>query len=173
MKRGFSLIELLIVIVIIGVVYTLAVTKLKSVGEDKQSPSFLNLKEYLGTYIKTDGDNASLVCLDDCKECLVLVDGVKVDTIESFFDASVERYRYSDYEGAVELAEAVYFNEDGVQEDVCFSFSLQRNKVAQQMIVVYKDKAYDYTSFFSKTKEYESLGDFRDAKEEAYQRVMQ
>jgi len=173
LRRAFSLIELLIVIVIVGVIYTLAITRLSSVGEEKKSPSFLNLKEYLSSYLKEGDNEVRLLCLDDCSECFVFVDGEKREEIESFLDPSVERYRYDFLEGVVNLGDEVYFNDDRVQEDVCFSFSMQRNKVSEQMIVVYKDKAYDYTTFFTPTKEYNSIEDIIDAKEALRQEVMQ
>ena len=171
MKRAFSLIELLIVIVIVGVVYTLAVSKLQSVGEEKLSPSLLTLKEYLSTFFKEDVHQVKLVCLDECSECLVLVDGREHTKMDAFFDESIEVYRFDPLYGAVEIEKGVYFNEDDVQEDLYFSFSLSSKKVAQQMIVVYKEKAYDYTNYFEPTKVYDSLSELIDAKEQEFQEV--
>ncbi|MEA1983230.1 MAG: prepilin-type N-terminal cleavage/methylation domain-containing protein, partial [Campylobacterota bacterium] len=159
MKKAFSLIELMIVIVIIGVIYTIAVSKLQTVGEEKVSPSFLNLKEYLGSFIKDDVKSARLLCLDDCSDCDIYADGEKVKTIESFFDESVEVYRYDVLQGLVEKKKPVFFNEEDVQESVCFSFEVYKNSVAEQLIVSFEERAYDYTSYFEKTPRYDSLED--------------
>ena len=161
----------MIVIVIIGLVYTLAITKLKSVSEEKVEPNFVNLKEYLGSFIKEDAKSARVVCLDDCSECSVYVDGVKKETFESFFDESVAIYRYDFLQGAVKKQDAVYFNDENVQESVCFSFSMYKNNISEQVIVTYKEKAYDYTTYFEKTPMYDSLEDLVEAKEIKVQEV--
>lgn len=161
----------MIVIVIIGLVYTLAITKLKTVSEEKIRPNFVNLKEYLGSFIKEDVKSARVVCLDDCSECSVYVDGVKSETFESFFDESVAIYRYDFLQGVVKKQEAVYFNEEDVQESVCFSFKMYKNNISEQLIVTYKEKAYDYTTYFDKTPVYDSLEDLEDAKESMAQEV--
>lgn len=165
--------ELMIVIVIIGVVYTLAVTKLKSVGEEKMMPSLANLKEYLDTYMEEGATTVRLLCLDDCSECSIYMDGTKVKTIESFFDESVEVYRYDTLQGLVERQKPVFFNEEDVQESVCFSFKSYKNRVSEQIIVAYKERAYDYSSYFEGTQVYDSLDDLVEDKERRVQEVMQ
>ncbi|WP_207561977.1 prepilin-type N-terminal cleavage/methylation domain-containing protein [Sulfurimonas aquatica] len=173
MKKAFSLIELMIVIVIIGVVYTLAITKLKSVSEQKMSPSLSNLKEYLLSYVKDDVSKVRLLCLDDCSECRVYVDDKKVESLKSFFDESIEVYYYDALQGATEVKPRVFFNEEDVQESVCFSFDVGKNLVADQLIVVYEEKAYDYSSYFQKTIVYDSIEELVSAKREFTSEIMQ
>lgn len=164
--------ELMIVIVIIGVIYTLAVSKLQHVAEQKQVPSFLNLKEYLLSYIKEDAQDVRLLCLDDCEKCYVYVDGVsQEEAIEPFFDSSVEVYRYDFSQGLVQLQDAVFFNEEGRQENVCFTFSMSKNLISDQVIVVYKEKAYDYSAYFEGVKMYNHLGELSEEKERLAQVV--
>jgi prepilin-type N-terminal cleavage/methylation domain-containing protein len=172
-KKAFSLIELLIVIVIIGVVYTLAITNLQNVKEEKITPSFDNLKEYLRSFLEEDTQEVRLLCLDDCTLCSVYRDTQKVKEIESFFDDSVQGYRYDMLQGAREIQNDVFFNKEGTQEDVCFSFSLNRNLVTDQVIVVYKEKAYDFSSYFEKPVRYDYLEEAIDAREKLRQEVMQ
>lgn len=162
----------MIVIVIIGVVYTLAITKLQNYGEEKAAPNFYNLKEYLLSYIKDDASKAKLLCLDDCSECSVYVDDEKVETFESFFDDSVESYRYDFLQGAVEKQEDVFFNEEGVQESVCFSFNVSKNLVADQIIVLYEDKAYDYSAYFTNTLVYDTLEEAVEKKQDLAEEVI-
>ena len=162
----------MIVIVIIGVVYTLVISKLQSVGEGKMTPSLSNLKEYLSSLNK-EGQSVRLLCLDDCSSCAVYVDDVKIQDIESFFDDSIETYRYDFLQGAIPVKDAVFFNEEDVQESVCFSFSVDKNLVADQVIVVYKNRAYDYSSYFTQTPVYDYLEEAIDAKQDLAQKVMQ
>lgn len=165
--------ELMIVIVIIGVVYTLAITKLQTVSEEKVAPSFLNLKEYLLGYLHDDAQRARLLCLDDCSECSIYVDGVKLKTIEGFMDESVEVYKYDLLEGLKERKRKVFFNEEDVQESVCFSFEIDKNRVSEQVVVAYKESVYDYTNYFEETPHYDFLEDFVETKERVAQEVMQ
>jgi len=162
----------MIVIVIMGVVYTLAVGKLQTFGEQKAEPTLGNLKEYLLSFTK-DAKNARLLCLDECRDCDIYVDDVKTATIEDFLESEVEVYRYDFLQGPILKKEDVFFNEEDVQERVCFSFSVSRNMVADQVIVVYKNKAYDYTTYFTPTRVYDSLEEAVDVKENEIQEAMQ
>ena len=172
MKKAFSLIELLIVIVIIGVVYTLAVTKLQTVQEGEMTPSLSNLKEYLVSFLK-EGEEAQILCFDDCSECSIYVDTQKIKDIESFIDSSVERYRYDALFGPVAIKSDIFFNNEGRQEDVCFSLSVDRHLVADQVMVVYKEKVYDYTPYFEKPFEYDYIEEAVEAKEKLREEAMQ
>lgn len=155
----------MIVIVIIGVIYTLAVSKLQNVGAQKLKPNFQNLKEYLYPYVTDDANKVRLLCLDDCKSCSVYLDGIKQEDIEPFFDESVEVYRYDFSQGAVQTQDAVFFNKEGRQENVCFSFTMNKDLISDQIIVVYKEKSYDYTSYFSPVKVYAHLEELVQEKE--------
>lgn len=162
----------MIVIVIIGVVYTLAITKLQNFGEQKVEPNFATLKEYLMSYIK-DGDSVRFLCLDDCSECSIYRDDKKIKDIKSFFDASVEVYRYDFLQGAIQKKKDTFFNKENVQENVCFSLRVGKDSVADQVIVVYKEKAYDYSNYFSKVGVYDTLDDAIQEKRKVAQEIMQ
>jgi len=171
-KKAFTLIELMIVIVIIGVIYALAVVQLKDAGKKKDKPSLANLKEYLYSLNK-DSKSTQLLCLDDCSRCSIYQDGKKIKTIKSFFDSSIKVYNYDFLQGAIEKRMPVFFNKEGVQESVCFSFGIDKSKVSDQVIVVYKEKAYDYTNYFEKTKIFDSLDDAIEAKQRLAQEVIE
>jgi len=161
----------MIVIVIIGVIYTLAVVKLKDAGKEKVKPSLVNLKEYLYSLDK-GGETMELLCFDDCSECSVYQDGKKIQTTKSFFDSSIKAYNYDFLQGAIEKKMPVFFNKEGVQENVCFSFKIDKDMVSDQVIVVYKNKAYDYSNYFEKTKIYDSLDEAIDDKQKLAQEVI-
>jgi len=158
-KRGFSLIELMIVIVIIGLVYTLALSRIKAPREQQINPSFVTLKSFLLSFSQ-DNNSVELLCKKSCQECVILSDGEKIADIEPFFDKSVEFYRYDFFLGDVAL-----------NRDSCFDFKVDGDGVSDQVIIVYKEKAYDYTPYFSKVKEYDSLSALKDAKEELISEV--
>ena len=175
MKRGaFSLIELLIVVLIVGLVYTLAVTNFQRVKEGKVKPTLLNLKSNLLDINKVSV--AKLMCLDDCKSCNVYVDG-EVDAnssseYEEFFDEEPKVYRYDINYGLVSLKNKVYFNSEDKEEEICFSLSVDKNGVSEQVIVEYKDKFYDFSPYFSNTQVYTSESDISEIKEHLSQEVL-
>lgn len=161
----------MIVIVIIGLVYTLAIAKLDRVAKGKMEPTFLNLKEYLLTFLQEDAEKARLVCLDDCSECTLYVDDAKVQSFKSFFDSSVATYHYDFLQGMVREKEDVFFNDEGIQESLCFSFEINRYGISDQVIVEYKERAYDYTSYFEPTEVYRSLEELSALKDEINEKV--
>ena len=171
MKKAFSLIELMIVIVIIGVIYTLVITKLQVYQKQEEKLSLKTLKPFLAKIAKEYGGEARLVCLDECKSCGVYVDGEKAASMDGFIDKDIEVYSYDYLQGMIQKDPAVFFNKEDVQEDVCFSFKVDKNKVSDQVIIVYKDKAYDYSNYFSDVDVYDSLQDVQDAKEKLIEEV--
>ena len=169
MKKAFSLIELLIVILIIGIVYTLAVSKLDQVGEGSETVRIGTLKEYLLSLNYTD--KAKILCLDDCTSCDIYTDGKKIKTVEDILDESVVSYDYNHIDGYSEIEKEIYFNAEDVEEDVCFSYEVDTNGVGTQVLVEYKDSFYDFSTYFTKVKKYSSMANASDAKESTAQEV--
>jgi hypothetical protein len=162
----------MIVIVIVGVVYTLAITKLKSIKEDSLKPNLTNLKIYLSSFSKENVADVRIFCFDDCSDCSIYVDGKKVKDIDGFLDSNVEVYRYDHLQGAILEDNEIFFNDENVEQNICFSFRIDKNNVADQSIIVYKGKAYDYSNYFTKTKVYDSLEDAVQARQDLAQEVI-
>lgn len=175
MKRSaFSLIELLIVVVIVGVVYTLSISNFENVKQNKVRPTLLNLKEYLGKLDKQD--EAELICLDQCKSCYVFVDNELDENVskdfEDFLDEEPRVYRYDLNYGLVDEKEKLFFNSEGVDERICFSLVVDKNGISDQMIVEYKDKYYDFSPYFTNTKIYTSASEATDYRENLHYMVL-
>lgn len=162
--------ELMIVIMIMGVVYTLAVGSFQNLSDEKNKLSLQNLKEYLGSLEYKE--SAKLLCLNDCSTCYIFIDGNKSDTIESFLDDEVKTYRYEFHYGYTEAQKEVYFNEDDVEEDVCFSYEIDKNGVGEQLLVEYKGRYYDFSTYFRDKTVYDSIESAAEAKEEIQREVM-
>lgn len=156
---------------IIGVVYTLAIGNFQKLSDESSKLTLENLKEYLHS-IK-HSKSVKLICLDDCSECDIYVDGNKSRTVEDFLDESVTVYRYELSYGAVEIEKELFFNIDDVEEDVCFSYEVDKNGVGNQVLVEFKEKVYDFSSYFTKTAVYNSIGDAVEAREDMAREVMQ
>ena len=161
----------MIVIVIMGVIYTLSVTSFNQKSEEFKKVTLLNLKEFMQNqkYEKS----VRLLCLDDCRSCDFFVDGVKSKTFEDFLDDSVRVYRYEFLSATREVLKDVYFNEEDVQEDVCFSYSIDKQGVGDQVLVEFKESVYDFTTYLTPTKKYTSLESAIEAKEQLIQEVNQ
>lgn len=159
----------MIVIVIIGVVYTLAITNFTKINDDSSKLTLSNLKEYLLNTPHTK--SVKLLCLDDCSECDVLVDGEKLQTVEDFLDESVLVYKYDFSYGFMEAQKEVFFNSDEVEENVCFSYEIDKNGVGDQVLIEFKEKFYDMSTYLTKTPVYSSMQDAVEARESLQREV--
>ncbi|OIP55191.1 MAG: hypothetical protein AUK54_04385 [Helicobacteraceae bacterium CG2_30_36_10] len=169
-RKAFSLIELMIVIMIIGVIYTLAITNFAKLSDKSSMLTLSNFKEYLIGI--PHAKSAKIFCLDDCSQCDILVDGNKTKTIENFLDDSVRVYGYDFSYGFMEVQKEVYFNIDNVEENVCFSYEVDKNGVGNQVLIEFKDKFYDMSTYFTKTPIYDSMQDAVEAREALVREVM-
>lgn len=174
MKQAFSLIELLIVILIVGVVYTLALSNFQNMKEGKTKPNLANLKAYLSK-MKYEKE-VKLVCLDNCDSCYIFVDGTLSEDLsaefEDFIDSSVRTYTFNINTGFTELPKAVFFNKEEVSEDICFSMSVDKKGMSDQVVVEYKDKVYDFMNYFSATKVYASTSELMDERQRVVNEVL-
>lgn len=166
-RYAFSLIELLIVILIIGVVYTMAITSFAKAGEQSLHISLVNLREYLQSL--QHEKSVKFLCLDDCSSCDIIVDGEIDETLkgsfDKFIDSSIKVYRYDSYQGVAEITNEVYFNSEDVEEDVCFSYTVDVRGIGEQVFVEFNKKVYDYSSYFGETPIFDSVEELVDAKE--------
>lgn len=173
-RYAFSLIELLIVIVIIGVVYTLAIESFAKASDRSKQVTLLNLKEYLQSI--PHEKSVKFLCLDDCSSCDIFVDGEIEEglkgSFDNFLDTSVKVYRYDFYQGMQILTNEIYFNEENIEEDVCFSYTVDKKGIGEQVYIQFNKKVYDYTTYFEKTPVYNSLVDAVDAKEKSNYEVL-
>ena len=157
-----------------GVVYTLVINNFQALKEGKTEINLKNLKKYMQN-IKHK-DSVELICLDNCSTCRVYVDGFIYEDISSFnefLDSSVEVYRYDFLLGFQEQSKKIFFNKDNVEKDVCFSLALDKKGVSDQVIVVFKGKVYDFTSYLDDVKVYNSLDELSDKKAKEVQEILQ
>ncbi|MFA5233632.1 MAG: type II secretion system protein [Sulfurimonas sp.] len=175
MRKAFSLIELLIVVTIIGVVYNMAVGSFEKIAKPQNEKVTLqNLKSFL-TKIEYE-KQIKLLCLGDCSRCNLFVDGaVNEDfekVFEDFLDMSVQVYRYDPLLGVVEYQQELYFDNNGVEQRVCFSYKMGRDRIGEQIVVKFKDKVYDFSLHTDNVMLYNSLGEFIESKEKLYNKAM-
>lgn len=150
--RGFTLVELLIVIVIIAVVYALVAVDFRSMFRS-DSVRIEKLKEFLLTkYQKFE--KIRVECEDEGKRCYVYLDG----SAESNATVSLFSYRPTiyaiDYMG--ELSEVKY-----PREELCFVYELRRNGSSSQMVV---ESGGRFTILYAYFKDYEIVESLDEAR---------
>ncbi len=144
----------------------LAVQNLQNFKDPVNTLTLQNLKAYLKS-IPHD-KSVELLCLDDCTRCDVIVDGEKdpdIDSIDDFIDTSVKVYTYDYYRGFQEQRKTIFFDKDNIEKNVCFSFSVDKKGVSDQVAVMFDDKVYDYTTYLTPTPVYSSLQALVDTKD--------
>ncbi len=157
MKKAFTLIELILVVVIMGIVYMFAIGSLDKIKAKSQNllPSLTNLKAFLLT--KNFEKEARFVCFEECEMCSVVLDGKKTENVSGFFDSIPKIYRYDSMFGMEQIEPDPFFDENGVQKDVCFSYRIYKDGIGDQIIVEYKKKVYDYSDYFEDVGIYDSI----------------
>jgi hypothetical protein len=153
-----------------GVIYTLAINNFTQLNTGNKSLRLETIKEYL--IAQHPHKSARLLCLDDCSSCDVYVDGNKTQSIEGFLDSSVKTYRYEPSYGYIETEPDVFFNEDGIEENVCFSYEIDKSGVGEQVLIEYKNNYYDMTNYFEAFKRYPSMQEAQEAKEKSVNEVL-
>jgi len=144
-KKAFTLFELIIVIVIMGVVYALVLQKFKN--KSVEYSSFAHLRE---TLLKLNEDQLpiTLECFGDkCKKCTIN----KQEIEYSFFNDKPTIY-YFDYDGHFLTKEYEY--------DKCFEFKIYKNKSSSKLFVEKDGQFY----LFYPIEETEVYDNFDDAK---------
>ncbi len=152
---GFTLIELMIVLVIMGIVYLFAIQNFShSVWDNSKKVSLKTLKSSLMAL--TFHDKAEIVCIKHCQECYMVADGKVVSQISPIVDESVQIFSYRPYESAVEI-ELQDFVINKTSYESCFYFSMNHDGVASVDMILYHDRVYDYMNFLEPVQLFSSL----------------
>lgn len=145
-------------VVIIGLVYTLAVNKLSKVEESQESVSLANLKEFMQKI--PHEKSVEFLCLDSCRSCFILSDGEHLSEYDTLFDTlldeDVAAYFYTLRNGFEKREEGIYFVDERNYESICFSYEVDANGQGDEIFVLFEGKVYDFASQFE-NRVYESL----------------
>jgi len=155
MRKGFSLIELLIVVVIISLVYALGFSNFKIRKAAPKALTPLNLKE---TIVKSEFFNghATLMCVNKCRNCY-LRQGVsspfraysnKIDL------TNIKAYTVDERESLRRLEYERYDD-----KKICLVMDFYNNGSSTQIILEDDKGAYFLPAFFGEPKHFDSPDD--------------
>ncbi len=172
-KKAFTLIELLLVVVIIGVIYGLVINSMQRINDKEASLSFETLPSFLETMYQQN--SVAFVCIDNCKECALYVDEEKIKDVDSFMaeERVLRFWRFDANLGTQELRFSPIFDEDDRGFDVCFRYEIFQDGSSSEMIVETEKKSYDYRGLFNKVGRYSSLQAAEENRQDELQEVLQ
>jgi len=172
-KRAFTLIELLLVVVIMGVVYALVVGAMQRINDKEYKLSFLSLASFLEDFHQQN--EVSLVCIDNCRHCGLYVDGAKTADVNAFMrdERQLDFWSYDANYGSRPLTFKPLFDEDGREFDVCFAYTFFPDGSQSEMIVETRNKVYDYRGALRTVSQYESIDTLIEDRNKEIERVLQ
>jgi len=172
-KKAFTLIELLIVVVIIGVVYGLVISSMKKINDKEAHLGFESLPAYLESMHQEN--HVAFTCIDNCRSCAVYVDREKVKDVDPFMkdERELRFWRFDVNLGMQELLFTPIFDEDEREFDVCFNYEIFADGSSTEMSVETKDATYVYHGLLHKVDRYISLQAAQEAQQEVLEKVLQ
>jgi len=159
-KKAFTLLELLIVVVMMGVVYAL-VFFIPSANLS----SSIRLKDDFRTRLKPYASKspAELICYDDCRRCAIFSNRQKIAEIpNTFFSSQAKTYRFD----AMGEFKPIRYNDQLIDEkfqNVCFSFTLYPNGSSTQLFLKNERNITYFPSYFGIKREFSTVEEAKNS----------
>lgn len=138
-----SLFELIVVVIIVGIVYSLGIFSLKN---EKVIPLIMNVSSIKTTLLSlSDHHEIRMVCDTSCHECTIFDrDGKVLSTVMLVSDAPVYRYEFNRFGELQKLGNTVVQGTGGLVQG-CFEVTLSSNDVISPLILKSENTFYLYT----------------------------
>jgi len=171
-KKAFTLLELLLVVVIIGIVYGLVIGSMKRINDKEAHLGFETLPSFLEEFHHKN--RVAFVCTDSCKSCAVYVDGKKVKEVDAFMaeERVLRFWRFDPDLGPQEIRFSPIFDEDDRESDVCFRYEIFEDGSRSEMIVETQKESYDYRGPFYPVTRHTSLAALEESRQKQIQEVL-
>lgn len=143
MRRGFSLIELLVVLLIMGVVSSIAIFALRKSNIATPPTTLSTLKNNL--FSLSNGTPSTLICTAACQHCFIRTENSS-DTIPISLkkEGEITRYGFDRYGELRPMGNAVIPTEKGYKE-VCFTLKYSPEGFFSPLILKNNQTFYAYT----------------------------
>ncbi len=157
-SKGFTLFELLIVIIIIGLLYGLFVSNLQNKETKSDAITLLSMKKTLLN--QPFKQKSEIICFEPCKECFIYNDDEKTD-VEPFalFKTPPKVYKKDQYGKLEQYRFLSFLNKEDKLQDVCFRFSLLNNKSSSHYLVEADEKFYLFHPYLKDVETIQALSD--------------
>ena len=151
--RGFSLIELLIVIIIISLVYFLGFSGIEKSSTKAKALTPLNLKSNIMKSEIFQG-RGTLVCIDECRSCYFRQD---VNSPFEAYENSIDLYKTEVY--TLNAQDNLLKMDYGRYQDekICLVYHFYPNGSSTQMILKQEDAVYFLPAFFNEPQKVDSV----------------
>jgi len=158
MRKGFSLIELLIVIIIISIVYFLG---FDGIGLEKKRPKALTPLTLKSTIIHSDivTQDATFICTNACRSCYIRhgISG-SFEAYEQGIDLKgVQAYTLDENEEPVPMDYGRYQD-----QKICLKIDFYRNGSSTPLILKNEGGVYFLPAFFGTPQKTDTLEEARD-----------
>jgi len=151
-RKSFTIFELLIVVVIISIVYTLFIQGLNRFEKKTEYLKLTGLYEFLSE--NDFNDDTSIECTLDyvgkCGNCTMYIDGVKSgEPFDLFQDKKITSYFLSE-DDELEEIDLGKRRLDRDLRKICFKYTLKSNDSSSSFLLEYDDNSYIvYTPYFA------------------------
>jgi prepilin-type N-terminal cleavage/methylation domain-containing protein len=142
-RRGFTLIELIIVIAIMGMVASLVSSRLSHIADHSSALTPSTIKNYLSAF--NSSKRLDLFCYNQCTQCDLWEGDKKVRSslvMESNGTLSVRQF---DRFGHLVYADPSIYSEHGEMQEGNFKFSLYPDGVSSALLLESGGKLFAYT----------------------------
>jgi prepilin-type N-terminal cleavage/methylation domain-containing protein len=169
MKKGFTLLELMLVVVLIGIIYGSVTNVFENYKEKNIDLTLMTLEKYMQGF--SHNNHVSLVCIKECEECLLFINEEFSQNVTPFLDSNVELYRYDKDAGIQKLELLPYFYPDLQEEEACFRYDIHPDGSRTEMIVKSTKGVYLFPSYFGSVKKYRSIEEVIQEQDNAARKV--
>jgi type II secretory pathway pseudopilin PulG len=156
-KQAFTLFELIIVVILIGLIYGVFVDKLSTKPHERNTITLSTIKESLEKFAFKK--SARVVCNKECKQCYVYVDDTKVDTSFELFTSEPTVYTLDETGRQKSLTFTPRFDKEGKIEETCFEYKIFKNGGADTYIVSHEDTFYVFKTLEKKPTLFTSMNE--------------
>ena len=169
MRKGFTLLELMLVVLIMGMVYGLVINVFERYKEKTIDLTLMSLEKYMQSFYHNN--KVSLICIKKCNECLLFINDTLKKNVTPFITEELEVYHYDKDIGLREVKFPPYFPSENQEEDVCFQYDIHPDGSRSEMIVKHGKDVYDYPSYFGSVHRHASLNEVIEQYNESAQKV--